>query len=188
MRDSKLGKLKPQLAIHYEAACRDVYKVKYFVVEKKYHRFADAEAILREEGIFPKKYAYGVCEHLSNWVKNKGWRSLPPDVFCGGWAIGEYIRNNPVREFLGTPPEVVDKAALLYDELRVARYYIAKGGDISIRNAVTELESVLSDQWLDMFRTRMRGRLRSQALDILSEEYGIYASSYDDIIELGLPF
>jgi hypothetical protein len=104
------------------------------------------------------------------------------------WAISEYIKKNPVQEFKKTSKETVDEAALLYDELRVARYYISKEGDITIRKVVERLRPVLSDQWVEMFYSRSRSKLYSNALDILSEEYGGYFTSYDDVIELGIPF
>ena len=178
-------KLKPQLARQYERACKKVYNKNIYVVEARYRTFEKTEIELRKRRIFPKDYALGISEKLREWVAKQGWSYVPMNVFCSRWAMDMFEEEISNKSYEETPEEEVDEGELLHEELTVARYYIEENTKRikAFRKAVEELSPGLSDEWLSRYQERKRGSLRSQALDVLSEEHGKYIRKYDDLIQ-----
>lgn len=179
-KDLKLGSPKPQLATHYEHACRAVYNKHRFVVKQSYGLFRDFEKKLRDEGIFPMDYALGISEKLKKWTKKNGWAVLPTKTFCSEWAMELYKTELSNRQFEHTSDEDSDLGALLEDELKVARYSAETG--IDFQSAVEELRPVLSEAWLKLYKKGTRAALMVEALDLLSEERGQHLRTYADLV------
>lgn len=181
-RDLKLSLTKPLMASHYEQACNTTFGVRVFVHKKYYSRFDDLSRVLAKEGIYPKDYAYGIARHLCGWVKSKGWSHVPINIFCGKWAIKTYKEEvgNSVTLPATNAEEV--NAALVYDEIRVARYYISNKGKKTYDQTVAELRPILSDDWLEMYDDDRLDIVRDEALLFLRKEHRRRAAeSYEDL-------
>lgn len=182
---SRLGTLKPQLAIHYERASEGLYGEPVYVTPDKYDLFAKAEARLRKEGIYPKDYAHKITNGFQSWIDKNNWDYLPINVFCGDYAINVYIKHYGNDHYVHSPDTDIDEGVLLDEELKIARYYIQNNNEEGFKTfgqAVKELKPVLSKQWLDLYQGNKRAKLISRALDMLSEENGRHISNYDDLV------
>jgi hypothetical protein len=136
---------------------------------------------LAKEGIYPKDYAHGVARHFCGWVKSKGWDKLPINVFCGQWAIRKYKEEIGNSDYLPATTSQEELAVLMYDELRVARYFISNRGMKTYGDVVEELKPVLSDAWLERYANDNLDSVRKDVLVVLRKDHRrIQAINYED--------
>jgi hypothetical protein len=176
----------PQLVFHYVDACESVYKYRPYVPKKYYGKFSVFEDDLREMQISSMDYANSVVALTKKFVKGKGMKCLPINMFLGNYCLKVYNR------YLSTNTVTVvdtDRQVMLYNELLVARFYIDKNihrdGNSHIRmsDAIDELEPLLDKRWIALYENS-KIRPIEDALEILCKEYKVKsADSYLEIVE-----
>ena len=177
---------KPQLVYAYVRALHDVYDVTVRVSKKTYAKFEKRERELVKLDVALHDYSYGVCILLERWVQNKGFTHVPVNVFLGDWAFSKYKK---VIDSMTVSIDYIDKNAdveLLYNELMIARLFVetslikyTRFSDLVYAN-----EELLSNKWLEAYRTKQRNKLIIMALDTLSWEYGIkHLNSYAELVD-----
>ena len=176
---------KPSLAVQYEKVHMDIYGIKMFAPKSKYPVFSAFSSKLRENGMDEKKYSYAIARLLEEWLKTRNLKFIPISMFCGNWCFERYAKiNNSETVDIGKENEDDE---ILYSEVLVARYYINKNlGDtvFRMRDAVAELEPLLSKKWLSNYRNNVKmSKFMLKAVDILSDEFNVSSSKdYVDII------
>lgn len=176
----------PQLATHYVRACKSVYKYVPYIHKSVYPKFSVFEDDLRDLSISTKDYADTVTILMRKFVDNKGWKTLPVNLFLSDYCLKRYkkIKNTKTVEAIDT-----DAQALLYSELLVARLFIERniGNTHYVRfsDAVEDLEPLLSKLWLELYDSGEDRSIVDQALDILATEYNVKpANSYLDLLDM----
>lgn len=179
---------RPALAYHYTAAVEKLTGESIFIHPKLYPKFAVLEDDLRELGIPPRDYAYGVIKMLTPWAKMYGMRTVPAATFCSDWALNKFVKVFNTHTVQMLPQEVVDHDELLQSELTVARMYIernlASGTVVRLMDVVDDIKPVLSSKWLDVYEAGDK-RPVTEALDILMDEYRVrgVVANYSDIVD-----
>lgn len=175
---------EPQLARAYRNEMAAVYNCHVHVSKDSYAQFRVFEDELKSRGYSATDYATTVAKFLMRWVMDRKLRCVPKRVFLGDWALGKYVRVSK-REYVDISNTDDDRDTLVLDELTVARVYVHRnvenGTVCRIMDIVAELRPMLSDDWLQLYDGGMR-RPVTEALDTLCEEFGVYASSYVDIV------
>lgn len=183
-KDLQLKSLTPQTVRHYRRAQTVVYDLEdVYVPKTRYPQFLRLERSLFRYGIVSTDYAYGLSEALRGWVKREAWPYVPMNVFCGSWAVAYFREAIGNREYVPPTVQEEETSLLVYDELLVARLYIERAGEWSFDDAVLVLDPALSPTWKYLYRVDRRTAIKIRALDLLCEEYGKYAISYDEFIE-----
>jgi len=176
---------KPQLVAYYTLSMEDVYGVYSRVARKLYDRFFSKEKELIDKGVTPKDYAYGVAIMLEKWVKDKGFSSVPVNVFLGSWAWNKFMK---VHDSVSVRIDNVtsdEDVGLLWSELLVARTYIQSSlvDNTRLSDVVEDLRPLLSESWLELYEKDDRMRLETLALMQLENEYMVKCpNSYSDIV------
>jgi hypothetical protein len=164
---------------------RDVYGAQVYVHNKNFPLFRTLEDDLRFMRVGPRQYAYGVANALKTWVRNKKMSHVPMKVFCGDWAMTRYLKvSGYMYVDVSKIHEDDSDAIVFHDELLFARYYVdalVVGHNISITNAVDEMQSYMSEQWIDAYKDDDRPVKR--VTEALCTEYRVKASSYEGIAE-----
>ena len=83
----------PLLAKNYMSAQKRVFGVDVFIPTKCYDRFRKCESVLRRNGIESWDFSLGVSVLLEKFVKSKGMKCVPVNMFTGRFAQTKYINN-----------------------------------------------------------------------------------------------
>jgi hypothetical protein len=176
--------IKPNLAVLFEKAQYEILCVRFYIVSSKWSIFSVFADDLREKQIDEKSYTYTIVQLLKSWLVTKKFKSIPINVFCGDWALNRYLKVCNSETVTIHKDDNSDE--LLYSEMMVAKYYISKNldGVFKYKDAVTELEKLLSVAWLRLYEENLiTDKFRYIAVDRLAEEYGVgFCKSYNDII------
>jgi len=179
-KNLKSNAFEPQLVGFYRSANKQTFGVLVRVPSRHYKRFKEFEHVLQDMNISCREYAYATVKMLESWVHKKGLSYVPVNTFTGTWLLTRYLRTvNSETVSIDVTNDKDDM--LLYSELQVARMYIYHGGTRRMSDVVNDLRPLLHDEWLDAY-ARGSGRPIAQALEMLSNEFGIHASSYADIV------
>ena len=177
---------EPQLLYYYKRAMKAVYNIYVRVADNKHEGFISKEKELLVMGITPKDYSYGVAVMLEKWVADKGMNTVPVNVFLGKWILDKYLKvHNSLTVTISDVGSDGD-VDLLVSELLVARSYIQANliNGKKFRDVVTELEPLLSKEWLRKYEDGTRLHIETLALMQLEDEYLVKsANSYNDIID-----
>lgn len=153
-----------------------------FVPNKHNSRFSVFEDDLRDLGIDSRDYAFTVVKMLKSWAADKGFYTVPINVFTGDWALELYRTVNGSQQVKILDNEV---DAVLECEVLVGRKYIQDNltGFTRMRDVVSEIANMLAPEWIELYWS---GGVRptQDALDRLSEEYGVpVAYSYTELLD-----
>lgn len=176
---------EPQLLRYYKLAMEEVYGTYVRVKKDKFTRFISKEKELLKLGVEPKDFAYGVAILLERWVREKKFKTVPVNVFLGKWADDKYMKVRNSVSVTIDPINSDESVNLLWSELLVAKTYIQSNLIKSTRlcDIVEELEPILSEDWLQLYKDDKRLHIESLALIQLEEEYLVKnPNSYTDII------
>jgi hypothetical protein len=176
-----------QLARLYSKITYDIFGVNCRIHKSKIPKFLKFEKRLHKENISLRRYTEVVLRLLYKWAMDKDMTFVPVDIFLSEFA---YMRYSSVisTKTLDVMDESEDRfAELLHSELMVGRLfirrYIETDGGYKFRKAVSELRSILSPLWLELYDTS-QSRPTEDALEVLSAEFGILpADTYLDIVD-----
>ena len=149
-------KFKPQLARHYEAASKSIHQSKVYVPVAQWAKFYDREDELTEAGVFPRDYAYRLLEHTAYWIKRKGWRTMPVNMFLGDWALNEYTTKLGNRPFDYITDKEESKRMVEASQhllMEYIKHYQLESEDA----AISDLWLFMSEEWKLDYKKRARG-------------------------------
>lgn len=186
MSNLMLGSFEPQLARFYKLAQVKTFRKEPYLHSKHWGRFADFEKLLTELNFTPRDYSYTVTEILKQWCKQKNLEYVPRNVFTGNWALERYekVIKSATVSIMGA--DEVDREALLYAELSVARRYIYENAVmrnvIGLRSIVRDMRQLLNPEWLELYDNRGKRPIKD-AMQILNEEFGTDFSNYAELVD-----
>lgn len=186
MSNLMLGSFEPQLVRFYKLAQDKIFHVQPFMHSKYWPRFADFEILLSELDFTPRDYSYTVTEILKKWCKDRNLKCVPRNVFTGNWALERYqkVMGSATVSIMGA--DEVDREALLYAELSVARRYIYENAVmrnvIGLRSIVRDMRQLLNPEWLELYDNRGKRPIKD-AMQILNEEFGTDFSNYAELVD-----
>ena len=177
---------KPQLAVFYENAHREIYGCRVFVGEGKYIKFIHMSDDLKCLGINDRDYAYSIIKILGSWLKRKNLTHVPINTFCGDWCLNKFLSIHRSETVAINTVYEDREQELLHSELTIARYYISKNlsGVLRFGDAVNDIRGLLSKSWIALYEQKnIPNKFRYMAVDILADEFCIgIAKDYNDII------
>lgn len=176
-KDSKLSLLskgKPQLAVHYEYAQKQIFNYTCMIAKSFYLKFGVHESSLHDVGVDTLEFAYTVTAVLENWARYKKLDYVPVRIFLSDWALGKYIKiRDSISVSIMTPTQNIN-AELVYAEEVAAIHFIDGNlrGNATMFSVVEELKSLLSPEWLELYTNGDRNELRDIVLTRLCKTYG----------------
>lgn len=182
-----LPNLKPRLASEFERAVKDVYDFGFITSKNQYEQFRVLESHLRKHDVSAREYAQLVCKLYKNWItEEKNLAFIPVKLFLSERALERFLKVY-TSENVSLNEDDTEARNVLDSELLVIRMWISKsleGECPRIRDCVEDLRPMLAEEWLDLYDNDSQHRPDIEALDILCEEYGVYASSYIELLEM----
>ena len=163
-----------QLIFMYRAATQKIYNVNVFVPKSRLNRFLQFEKSLIMHEMSPSLYTTTTLTILQKWVKQKGLDYVPINVFLGKWAMERFLKvyQSQTVEIMGL--DAAKHAELLHSELLVARAHMKRtieaGQEVPMDLSVGKLKSMLSQDWLQLYRSGQERQVTSEALDIICYE------------------
>ena len=178
-----------QLAVLYERHHRIIFDNSRIRVYKKLiPDFLEFEKVLRDEGITYKDYTEVVLKLLKKWADDKGMDFVPIHTFLSTFALGRYLSVADSQTVEVTDDDIFIE--LLHSETLVGREYVInyvkEQGNYKFKDAVKELEPILSLSWLALYNSGDRGLVVLDAIHDLAVEYGLNPKgchSYMDITD-----
>ena len=178
-----------QLAVLYERYHRIIFDNSRIRVYKKLiPDFLEFEKVLRDRGIAYKDYTETVLALLEKWAEDKNMDFVPIHTFLSTFALGRYLSVADSQTVEVTDDDIF--VELLHSETLVGREYVInyvkEQGNYKFKDAVKELEPILSLSWLVLYNSGDRGLVVLDAIHDLAVEYGLNPKgchSYMDITD-----
>ena len=153
---------KPQTARAYEKYIKEIYGVYIKVKSSQYVKFVELDRKLIAAGIFPEEYTERVLRHLKSWVKNKGWKCLPVNVFLGDWAYNLYITDIGDKVYYDITDKREQEQILVVEDVRYLMAVMEYGD-----KALDLVAPFMSTSWLESVVTPEHTTIRQRAQTLL---------------------
>lgn len=172
MSTSMKDSMWSQLGMHYRNASIKVFEYKPYITIPQEITLFKFNKRLDKAGILQKDYAYGVMHHLHDWVRKRGWKTIPVNVFCGKWCKELYLQEIGNRQFTYIQDSDEIFKMLVMEEFFVMRYceFATDGG---YEMAVEDMMPMMSDKWMHLYESHRLDDVRIDAKTLYKDIYGV---------------